>query len=538
MALVMTKRIIRRRLFIGDSLSDRGTLDHLKLLDFVPMSFVAGLNGKSPHGRFTNGFLWVDMLGASESEQLEIDHWRHAAKLPNIGAGNADLADRLLTETELLEKNRKAFTLDDESNILYQGARYIRSYCEGGLTSADWKNKLTLPPSEEGARLVVSNLAAKRKKLLADDFRYKVPNIEKEETLVTEWSGANDLITVNSVPTKEAADKAVKARIVNLEALIRNGYKNFVLMNLPDLGLTPRYQAKSSSEQEKATKCSNYFNQQLTLRAEKLKKKYRAQNIFIDVFDVFSLLTQVYHAPEQYGFSKGKLKTPYTSSEQFKHNEADPVDQTIKISPADGYMFWDDVHPTATMHAWLAEKYLDQYGKDFVYKAPTTSNAYDRVKKTNNRMEDEYGLDVASQLEHQPHTHRFFPNLSSSVTIKKTINQISRHQQKLQNSYNSMAKEKAQALKTLLKEINKAWADKDLDAFNEVLNTGVDNSKFALHQNPRWDKFWQKETTHTEDILRDLQLAVNAALNLSIQELRAEQSGEEQTERSNMGLKW
>ena len=58
----------------------------------------------------------------------------------------------------------------------------------------------------------------------------------------------------------------------------------------------------------------------------------------------------------------------------------------------------------------------------------------------------------------------------------------------------------------------------DLEALNEVLNAGVDNSAFTERQNPRWDKFWKKETTHTEDLLRNLQLAVNEALNLPLQE--------------------
>ncbi len=518
MGYIMTKRTIRRRIFMGDSLSDRSTLDHLKLLDFIPMSLVSGLAGKSPRGRFTNGFLWVDMLGASTSEQFEIDHWRNASKLPDTGAGNADLADRLITEPRLLEQNRRAFTLDDDKNILYKGARYLRSYCEGGATAADWKDKLTLSLGEEGARLVVSTLAAKRKQLLADDFRYRVSNKEKEETLITEWTGANDLITVNSEPSKEAADRAVEARIANLELLIRSGYKNFVLMNLPDLGLTPRYQGKSPAEQAHATECSNYFNQQLAAQAEKLKQKYLDQNVFIDVFDVCGLLTQVYNDPAQFGFDKDKLKTPYTSSEQFKQNAADPADQAKKISPAKGYMFWDDVHPTATMHAWLAEKYMDKYDQQFSYKSPTTHSSYHEVRNAMREVQDKYGLDVSSKLEHQEHTHRAFPAPSSKATIDAAINKINAHYQSLGKACNQVAKDKAIVLKALAGKINKAWATVDLEALNEVLNAGVDNSAFTERQNPRWDKFWKKETTHTEDLLRNLQLAVNEALNLPLQE--------------------
>ncbi len=43
---------------LGDSLSDRGTLNKRELLGFIPMSYLSGLRSKSPKGRFTNGFLW------------------------------------------------------------------------------------------------------------------------------------------------------------------------------------------------------------------------------------------------------------------------------------------------------------------------------------------------------------------------------------------------------------------------------------------------------------------------------------------------
>ena len=66
----------------------------------------------------------------------------------------------------------------------------------------------------------------------------------KIKTLVIEWSGANDLITVNLHPNIKTAQRAVNARIENIEKLIEQGYQHFVLINLSDLSLTPRYQNK------------------------------------------------------------------------------------------------------------------------------------------------------------------------------------------------------------------------------------------------------------------------------------------------------
>lgn len=105
--------------------------------------------------------------------------------------------------------------------------------------------------------------------------------------MIIEWSGANDLLTVNAEPTLIEADNAVNARIANLEILIQQGYRNFVLVNLPDLSLTPRFQAKTRKEQENATKCSEYFNDQLADKAKQLIEKYKDLNIPLNlsIFD-------------------------------------------------------------------------------------------------------------------------------------------------------------------------------------------------------------------------------------------------------------
>ena len=52
------RKKITQLIIMGDSLSDRGTLNQRKLFGLIPMSYLSGLSSKSPRGRFTNGFLW------------------------------------------------------------------------------------------------------------------------------------------------------------------------------------------------------------------------------------------------------------------------------------------------------------------------------------------------------------------------------------------------------------------------------------------------------------------------------------------------
>ena len=329
----MTK--IARLVVLGDSLSDRGTIERRKLLGFIPMSLLSGLSSKSLNGRFTNGFLWGDYISTTIAEGFTIEHERRKLKLKDDDVANADISDEFLTNSQLHKKSENAFSLNDDQHVLFKGERFARYYCEGGLTAYDWKETISLNPELEGSRLILATLAQKRKALLTDDKKYQVSKAEKAETLVIEWSGANDLATVNSKPSHDAADKAVAERINNIELLIQKGYRNFVLFNLPNLSLTPRFQDRSEQERDNAGDCAQYFNKQLAAQCEALRNKYKELHIPINlsVFEVDKQFQTIYQDPEKYGFDKEKLTTPFTKSADFDKSKADKVNQGKHVDP-------------------------------------------------------------------------------------------------------------------------------------------------------------------------------------------------------------
>ncbi len=108
---------------------------------------------------------------------------------------------------------------------------------------------------------MVSNLSEKRSLLLEDDIKHKLDSEHKSHTLVLEWSGANDLITVNSEPNIAAIHHSIASRVRNLKELIKNGYRNFTLFNLPDLSLTPYYQKNIKTTLKPCLHCTikNYL---------------------------------------------------------------------------------------------------------------------------------------------------------------------------------------------------------------------------------------------------------------------------------------
>src|SRR3990167_825678 len=358
------KPTVSNLVIMGDSLSDRGTLDRRLLFGFIPLDKLSGLEGRSPVGRFTNGYAWSDHLSAMFANEFTLRQLKKRKHFVDV----TDMSDAIITdEHKIKEHVDHAYSLSNDLSIHYQNRNFIRSYDEGGLTAHDYSWTLSNSISRFFTRLIVSTLAAKRRDLLAYYHQYKVAQKRKAETLIIEWSGANDLITVNARPSKEEVDKAIRNRIENAKMLIQNGYRHVVLFNLPDLSLTPRYQRKNLAEQANAKEWSNYFNAQLAIACEKLADENKDLGCSINVFDINAEFKKIYEHPAEYGFKEDKLKQPYLQSPDFKIKK----DGT---SPATGYLFWDDVHPTADTHVKLAEKFFDWCKNQYNVLMPESNN--------------------------------------------------------------------------------------------------------------------------------------------------------------------
>ncbi|MCW8386444.1 SGNH/GDSL hydrolase family protein [Fluoribacter dumoffii] len=487
---------ISRMIVLGDSLSDRDTFNKRKLFGFIPLGDLYEVGFDAPRGRFTNGFVWGDYFVTAIIEEFQLDDARKKLKLPHTPRGNADLADAILAnEHHVRRKNEKAFSLNNDKHILYKGHRFARFYCEAGLTSYAYKSKFTFNIKNEVLRLILASLEEKQKLLLEDDKKYKISLQEKAETLIVEWSGANDLLTVNSEPTFPEVDDAVNARIANLESLIHQGYRNFVLLNLPDLSLTPRYQAKRKKEQEKAARCSAYFNEQLADKVQQVKEKYKGLNtpLNLSIFDVSKPFEDMYSHCEEYGFEKDKLKSPFIESEQFRKNQQDPEYQKEHISPADGYMFWDDIHPAMDTHSWLAIKFKEAYTKIFKFLPPQSA------RKCCKEAEDAMRHFSTASFAHLPQE------------LVQIINNIHTNALSMEKSRNASRQEKGELLKQFIFELKCQSGNlQEIDAFIKAFTHDAENRKIIKrHNNAVFDFFSCKKMTRTEDYIDQLSKVVS-----------------------------
>lgn len=316
---------VERILFIGDSLSDRGEMEEKDLLGFIPMKYLSGVY-KSGCGRFSNGLIWIDYFG-----QVLIDEFG-------------------LT----IDEDK----FNDADHIGVKGSTtFIRTYCEGGLTSADYKGIDTSNLINEVKEEILASLKTMRKKIRAHDKVLDISAEEKKLTLVVEWSGPNDLMTVTDSPTKESAERAAKARAKNVKKMIKMGYSEFVLLGVLDMSLAPRFVNGSLSKAKEIQELCLYFNEVLARELEQISKDNPTCKIHF--YDLNPFFVDAYQHPEQFNFSKKYLTTPY-------------IDNKAKVSQDDIalFLFWDEVHPTTKVHLELAKVFHTYFSSRYRYTYP------------------------------------------------------------------------------------------------------------------------------------------------------------------------
>lgn len=155
-------------------------------------------------------------------------------------------------------------------------------------------------------------------------------------TLFTIWIGANDFLN-GSVDYQASADNIGTA----LDTLAAFGAEHILVINLPDLGSTPRY--LGTADEDAARALAQSFNAALAAVLD----TFRTNNpdIAIYHFDSFGFLRAIGNDPDQYGFTNATEICPSFYIPDNFDNSA-------------GYVFWDAIHPTTEAHEVLAEQVM------------------------------------------------------------------------------------------------------------------------------------------------------------------------------------
>lgn len=185
-------------------------------------------------------------------------------------------------------------------------------------------------------------------------------------TLYVVFAGANDLIdgqTNMSVP--------IGSLQTSLEKLYTDGARQFLVINLPPLGYTPRYNGSDSTIATANTR-SQQFNAALATMVAGFKTNHPTINL--SQLDVYSLVLDARANPALYGL------TNVTQSAAPGLSPGDSSYDTSQLAPnPNQYLFWDDLHPTTAVHQILGHRALDLFYPAGDYSRNVESDAADYV---------------------------------------------------------------------------------------------------------------------------------------------------------------
>jgi len=169
--------------------------------------------------------------------------------------------------------------------------------------------------------------------------------------------GANDLLDAipdyASNPTLAEADvtAAVADEVKFVGSLIGLGAKIFDILNVPDLGKTP--EERSAGTTAAATSLSAQYDAAL---GKSLAALASHDHVTIDVVNSFALIDAGVADPGAYGLTN--VTNPVWTGNYYGTGGS----LTVHGKAASTYLFFDQLHPTATGHALVASAALSSLG--------------------------------------------------------------------------------------------------------------------------------------------------------------------------------
>jgi phospholipase/lecithinase/hemolysin len=160
---------------------------------------------------------------------------------------------------------------------------------------------------------------------------YLASNTPTAGQLFTIWGGANDFLNAHQTNPLIPAENIA----AEIATLAQAGAKQFIIPNLPPLGDLPVTSSMQPPIPQELNALTQAFNAILQGEAIQLENAYGIQ---IRILDVYGLTENVLSDPSKYGF------TNVTS---------DAVEDNFGTN-AQGYLFWDPVHPTTAADSLIA----------------------------------------------------------------------------------------------------------------------------------------------------------------------------------------
>ncbi|MCF6776287.1 SGNH/GDSL hydrolase family protein [Thiotrichales bacterium 19X7-9] len=357
-AMASQDPVFSRILVFGDSLSDIGKM-YDKSLGTVPADHPT-FQWSTPlyyDGRFSNGPIWIDYLKS----------------------------DYVMGDNQIVDE------------------------AEGGATLYNYMSKSLNP-----TYWVINTFNYEISQFLTKVDKNKVLPVTDNDIAII-WMGGNDLLTFGWTKTSDIYDDMSKLYL-GVDTLVAAGVKNFIILNLPELIMTPQGRSMKQKKQDKLSEANTKFNEQLELSTQSMAQFYAPQGVKIGSYDMMSLFHDALTYPEKYGLTDTRhacytgsifsmtltADGQYTASVRKLSRQWNvPEDQLVEFlrnnpvfadsmqwvskedniqsldasvasfNPDDcqGHLFFDEVHPTTEVHRIVADHLRDYINSEWVYES-------------------------------------------------------------------------------------------------------------------------------------------------------------------------
>jgi outer membrane lipase/esterase len=177
--------------------------------------------------------------------------------------------------------------------------------------------------------------------------------------LFTVLAGPNDMIPVLGAATTPGNPAALdiaganfaQAVATNVQALIGLGAKNLVVLGMPNLGATPRALATGGAGGIGSTlglRATNAFNNELRARLQTIATSSAGADVNLVYTDLHGVIDRIALDYRSLGYNNAS--SYYLAPGAAGGGSGDP----------NGYVFWDDIHPTTKTHSILAAIVTEQ----------------------------------------------------------------------------------------------------------------------------------------------------------------------------------
>ncbi|MBV8093668.1 MAG: SGNH/GDSL hydrolase family protein [Acetobacteraceae bacterium] len=183
-------------------------------------------------------------------------------------------------------------------------------------------------------------------------FNQSVPNPNPNALYVVS-AGSDDLLDMISAGPRQPSvllaniASAVGNESQFISGLAARGAKNVLVLNVPDLGKTPRFIQAGIPLANLASAASAAYDTDLS---NSLGPLASSEGLNLKILDAYTLLNQAIASPQSFGFID--VRDPVWTG-----NFYNPFSGTLLAATPQAqnqFLFWDSLHPTAQGHALLA----------------------------------------------------------------------------------------------------------------------------------------------------------------------------------------